>query len=86
MQRWGAAYILLILFTGSLLGQWLTHSGPTGDFWNAVFENWESEWLQLLVQAIALLALKHVLFKADADDMEQLQNDVKEIKEMIEAL
>lgn len=84
MRRWGAAYILLILFIGSWLGQWLTHSGPTEDFWNATFENWQSEWLQLLVQAIALLALKHYIFKAEAEDMEQVQEDLRQIKEKLE--
>jgi hypothetical protein len=50
-------------------------------FWSATFENWQSEWLQLFVQAAILLGLKHVLFKADAQDMEQVQLDLAEIKE-----
>ena len=50
-------------------------------FWGATFENWQSEWLQLLIQAVVLLGLKHVLFKADAEDMEQVQMDLAEIKE-----
>jgi hypothetical protein len=50
-------------------------------FWSTTFENWQSEWLQLLVQAVVLLGLKHVLFKADALDMEQVQLDLAEIKE-----
>ena len=55
------------------------------EFWptflSATFENWQSEWLQLLVQAVVLLGMKHVLFKADAVDMEQVQLDLSEIKE-----
>jgi hypothetical protein len=54
------------------------------EFWpaflSATFENWQSEWLQLLVQAVVLLGMKHVLFKADAVDMEQVQLDLAEIK------
>ena len=50
-------------------------------FWSATFENWQSEWLQLLVQAVVLLGMKHVMFKADAADMEQVQLDLTEIKE-----
>ena len=50
------------------------------EFWpvflSATFENWQSEWLQLLVQAVVLLGMKHVLFKADAEDMEQVQLDL----------
>lgn len=49
-------------------------------FWSSTFENWQSEWLQLLVQAVVLLGMKHVLFKADAADMEQVQLDLAEIK------
>lgn len=50
-------------------------------FWSATFENWQSEWLQLFLQAVLLLGMKHVLFKADALDMEQVQLDLTEIKE-----
>jgi hypothetical protein len=55
------------------------------DFWpvflSATFENWQSEWLQLLVQAVVLLGMKHLLFKADALDMEEVQLDLAEIKQ-----
>ncbi len=51
------------------------------EFWAATFENWQSEWLQLFVQAVILLGMKHILFKADAHDMEQVQLDLTEIKE-----
>lgn len=50
-------------------------------FWSSTFENWQSEWLQLFVQAVVLLGMKHVFFKADAQDMEQVQLDLAEIKE-----
>jgi hypothetical protein len=50
-------------------------------FWSATFENWQSEWLQLFVQAVILLGMKHILFKADAEDMEQVQMDLAEIKD-----
>ncbi|HEV3474292.1 MAG TPA: DUF6766 family protein [Actinomycetota bacterium] len=50
-------------------------------FWSATFENWQSEWLQLFVQAVVLLGMKHVLFKADAQDMELVQLDLAEIKQ-----
>jgi hypothetical protein len=49
-------------------------------FWAATFENWQSEWLQLFLQAVVLLGMKHILFKADAKDMEQVQNDLRDIK------
>jgi hypothetical protein len=50
-------------------------------FLGATFENWQSEWFQLLVQAVVLLGMKHVLFKADAKDMEMVHSDLAAIKE-----
>lgn len=53
--------LLLILFVGSWIGQWLTHDGTTMEFWNATFENWQSEFLQLDT-AIILLWFGEVMF------------------------
>ncbi len=57
------------------------------DFWavflSATFENWQSEWLQLLVQGVVLLGLKHALFAADAEDMEIVHHDLRRIKEAL---
>jgi len=50
-------------------------------FFMSTFENWQSEWLQLAFQAVVLLGMKHVLFKADAADTEQMQLDLVEIRE-----
>lgn len=98
LRRWGAAYLLLVLFLASWAGQFVATLVEVGnearahgeefsmaEFWptflGATFENWQSEWLQLLVQAVVLLGMKHLLFKADAADMEQVQLDLAEIKE-----
>jgi hypothetical protein len=97
-RRWGAAYLLLVFFLASWVGQFVAMLIEIGNearqhgesfamdefwprFWSATFENWQSEWLQLLVQAVVLLGMKHVLFKADAADMEQVQLDLAEIKQ-----
>ncbi len=54
------------------------------DFWPqflaSTFENWQSEWLQLLVQGAVLLGMKHLIFAADAEDMEVVHRDLMEIK------
>jgi hypothetical protein len=86
LQRWGAAYLLFALFLASWAGQFVATIVEVGNEAQAhgqefSFENWQSEWLQLLVQAVVLLGMKHVLFKADAIDMEQVQLDLAEIKE-----
>ena len=50
-------------------------------FFASTFENWQSEWLQLAFQGVVLLGMKHILFKADAEDTEQIQLDLTEIKD-----
>jgi hypothetical protein len=81
---WIAQFIFMLVEVGNEASQ---HGQPfeMSEFWpiffSATFENWQSEWLQLLVQAAILLGMKHVLFKADAEDMEQVQMDLAEIKE-----
>ena len=100
MRRWGAVYVLLVLFLGSWLAQCLTtvsqvrsemamHGEPFvwSDFWvqffASTFENWQSEWLQLVFQAILLLGAKHWLFQVDAEDMERLENKVDGIMDRL---
>ena len=81
---WGAQFISMLIEVGNQArqhGQAFEMSEFLPQFWSATFENWQSEWLQLFVQAVILLGMKHVLFKADAADMEQVQLDLTEIKE-----
>lgn len=73
-RNWGAVYILVSLFFGSWLGQLFAMRGePAREFWAATFENWQSEWLQLVFQAILLLGAKHWLFRVDARDLERIE-------------
>jgi hypothetical protein len=81
---WVAQFISMLIEVGNDArqhGQSFEMSDFLPQFWSATFENWQSEWLQLFVQAVILLGMKHVLFKADAADMEQVQLDLTEIKE-----
>ena len=97
-RRWGAVYVLLVLFLGSWLGQFVaqlaefradqsTHgeaflwSDFLTQFLASTLENWQSEWFQLIFQAILLLGAKHWLFQVDAEDMERLENKVDRIAE-----
>ena len=84
LASWAAQFVAMLVEIGNESRQ---HGQPfeMDEFWprflGASFENWQSEWLQLLVQAVVLLGMKHVLFKADASDMEQVQLDLTQIKE-----
>ena len=100
LRRWGAVWLLVALFLGSWLGQFLTqlsrfrseqqaHEEPFlwsdyyVDFLASTFENWQSEWLQLVFQAILLLGAKHWIFQVDAEDMERLEQKVDSIQERL---
>ena len=99
-RRWGAVYLLLILFAGSWLGQFVTqlsefrseqqvHGEPfimsefLIQFCASTFENWQSEWLQLIFQAILLLGAKHWLFRVDAEDMERVERKIDAVSERL---
>lgn len=98
LRRWGAVYVLLMLWLGSWLGQFVsqltefraeqsTHGEPFtwADFWPAffssTFENWQSEWLQLIFQAILLMGAKHWIFRVDAEDMERIEAKIDKIQD-----
>src|SRR5215218_4686971 len=84
IASWAGQFIFMLIEAGNEArqhGQSFTLSDFWPEFWSSTFENWQSEWLQLFVQAVVLLGMKHILFKADAEDMEQVQMDLAEIKE-----
>jgi hypothetical protein len=84
VASWAGQFVATIVEVGNEAqahGQEFSMAEFWPQFLGATFENWQSEWLQLLVQAVVLLGMKHVLFKADAIDMEQVQLDLAEIKE-----
>jgi hypothetical protein len=96
LRRWGAVYLLLLLFIGSWLGQFFTQLAEftatqrqhgqsfqwgeyLHEFFASTFENWQSEWLQLVFQAILLLGAKHLIFKVDAEDLERIEAKIDEV-------
>jgi hypothetical protein len=84
LPSWGARFFFMLIEVGNEArqhGEVFSLSEFWPRFWSATFENWQSEWLQLLVQAVILFCMKHVLFEADAEDMEQVQRDLAEIKQ-----
>jgi hypothetical protein len=99
-RRWGAVYLLLLLFLGSWIGQLLTqlsefrsdqamHGEPFVradfliQFFASTFENWQSEWLQLIFQAILLLGAKHWIFQVDAEDLERMEKKIDAVQERL---
>jgi membrane associated rhomboid family serine protease len=101
VRRWGAVYVLLVLFIGSWLGQFFSQLSEFRSeqeehdqafawpdfftaFFSSTFENWQSEWLQLVFQAILLLGAKHLIFRVDAEDMERIEAKVDKINRHLE--
>lgn len=101
-RRWGAVYVLVVLFLGSWIGQFVAQlveftsqqeqhgqsfswSEYLPSFLASTFENWQSEWLQLVFQAILLLGAKHLLFQADAEDLERIERKLDSIQEAVGA-
>jgi hypothetical protein len=62
-KKYGYLWITLILFTGSILGHWY-FGFVTGQSWQEnlrdTFENWQSEFLQLILQVGGLTYLWYV--------------------------
>jgi hypothetical protein len=102
LRRWGAVYVLLVLFVGSWLGQFLAqlnvvrqeqsvHHQPfmvsdfVVQFVASTLENWQSEWLQLIFQAILLLGAKHWIFRVDAEDLERVERKIDAIRADLES-
>jgi hypothetical protein len=84
VASWAGQFVTTVIEVGNDArehGQAFAMSDVWLRFFNATFENWQSEWLQLVLQAVVLLGMKHVLFKADAQDMEQVHLDLAEIKQ-----
>ena len=84
LASWAGQFVSMLIEVGNEArehGQSFSMSEFWPKFWSATFENWQSEWFQLFIQAVVLLGMKHVFFKADAQDMEQVQLDLTEIKE-----
>ena len=77
LQRWGAPYLLLVLFLGSWVGQYVAQVAE-GEGWtlflSATFENWQSEFLQLAVQTLVVVGFANKLFVRSQDETNQIKD------------
>ncbi|WP_280339254.1 DUF6766 family protein [Nocardia neocaledoniensis] len=96
-RRWGAVYLLMLLFLGSWAAQFVTQlieyrntqqqlgqpflwSGYWPEFLASTFENWQSEWFQLVFQAVLLLGAKHWIFRVDAENAERIESKIDDLR------
>ena len=80
--RWyGFLYFLGAIFVLSWIGQFVAmqmEKGPFAwaEFWAATFENWQSEFLQLGIQALGMVVLSHLIFKKSTEEMDRIEKKI----------
>lgn len=77
--RYSYGWVTLVLFLMSLMAQWFTHNGTTAEFVNAVMENWQSEFLQLLWQVGGLSFLLFWGSPQSKEGNERLERKIDEL-------
>jgi hypothetical protein len=82
LATWAAQFVTQLL---DFQSEQMAHGQPFewpefwADFLRATFENWQSEWLQLLAQALLISAFSHVLFRKGDEDHNRLEAKVDRI-------
>ena len=79
-RNYSYIWITAVLFAGSFAVQWATHSGDFAEFINAVAENWQSEFLQLIWQVLGLKWFLCVGSPASRDGQDRLEDKVDQIR------
>jgi hypothetical protein len=55
------------------------------EFWQSTFENWQSEWLQLLTQALLIAGLAEYLFRKENEEHYKTQLMIEKLEKQINA-
>ena len=84
MRKYGYIWITLILFLISFMIQYLTHDKSTTEFINAVMENWQSEFLQLIWQVLGLKFLLCWGSPQSKEGDERINNKLDYMTELLE--
>lgn len=84
LRRWGALWILVVLFFGSWVGQAVAMYSDIAEqgwheFWSATLENWQSEFLQLAFQAVLMAAYSGKVFRKGDEDQERLEAKIDRV-------
>lgn len=85
LGRYGYIWVTLALFALSFAAQWLTHDGDTPAFVNAVAENWQSEFLQLVWQVLGLKFLLCWGSPTSREGQDRLEAKVDRILEAVQS-
>ncbi len=55
------------------------------EFWSATFENWQSEWLQLAMQALLIAGFAEYVFRKGDEEHFRTQLMINELRHEIKA-
>lgn len=83
LGSWGAQFVTQLIEYRNVQAQsghpfeW---SGYWPEFLASTFENWQSEWFQLVFQAVLLLGAKHCIFRVDAETSERIEAKVDDLR------
>lgn len=83
LGSWGAQFVTQLIEyhnTQQQLGQPFLWSGYWPEFLASTFENWQSEWFQLVFQAVLLLGAKHWIFRVDAENSERIESKIDDLR------
>jgi hypothetical protein len=82
LRDYALGVVLLVLFISAWALQWLTHVGSFPEFINATMENWQSEFLQLL---LAVVLPTYLLFRRSPqsrDGSDKIEADIEDVKRL----
>ena len=87
LKKYAFLWITLILFSGSFIGQWY-YGFSTENTWQDnmrdTFENWQSEFLQLIWQVVALTYLWYIGSPQSKEEEERNQEMLEWIMKRID--
>src|SRR5687767_7278535 len=86
LRDYALSLVLGALFAVSLAAQWLTHDGTTTAFVNAVMENWQSEFLQLVSFVVLAALLVHKGSPQSKDGDEAMRGQLARIEAKLDRL
>jgi hypothetical protein len=86
LHDYSLSIILATLFAVSLAAQWLTHEGTTTEFLNAVMENWQSEFLQLVAFVVLTAIFIHKGSSESKDGDEAVRQQLERIESKLDRL
>lgn len=82
LRRWGWVWLLAAMWAAAWAAQLIVQAvagDPPADMAVATLENWQSEFLQLVVQALLLIGAADVAFRRATEDQHRMERKLDAI-------